>query len=306
MPQITFSPDWLRQFSDPYAVLGLSVTADDRRVLKRYHNVAKFLHPDSFTNADPATREVASQIFARLVNPSYQKLKQEKGRAEHMALLRFRVRRASRDEPFSPQSDVARQLTGVALTEIDVFYEQAIDKLAADQYRLLEQFATITQDLGELNLIYLRLKMGEPIIREKRSGIVPATPAGRVATVVLPQRDEEKDPAEDYDRRHYRRAEEYVRKANWSLAIRELQEAIKLKPTQSEYHSLLAKAYLMQDLPIMAKVHFRQALKLNPKDPLAVEYAKKLQITIETPQSPNKNAKASGGGGLFGLFAKKR
>lgn len=303
MSQISFSPDWLRQFSDPYAVLGISVTADDKRVLKRYRTVAKLLHPDSYVNGDREMGNAAAQMFARLVSPTYQKLKQDKGRAENLALLRFRVRRINREETFIPTSDVARRLLETPPTEVDVFYEQAVSKLAETQYTPLEQFERVTQHLGELNLAYLQLKMGEPMIREKRAGIM-ATPAVPPIQYTAAPSDVEKTTI-DYAQRHYQRAQEYAVKANWSMVVRELQDAMKIDPHKSEYHSLLAKAYLMQDLPIMAKVHFRQALKLNPEDPLAVMYAKKFNIVPNAP-STTKKTQPPASGGLFGLFAKKR
>ncbi|BAU41743.1 J domain-containing protein [Leptolyngbya sp. O-77] len=304
MSQRSFSPDWLTQFTDPYAVLGLSVTADERRVLKRYRAIAKLLHPDSFAQADAANRELATQLFARLVSPTYQKIKQDKGRAEHLALLRFRVRRMSREEPMHPQSAIAQALIKTSLANIDVFYEQAVTDLAAKQYTPLDQFESVTEQLGELNLVYLRLKMGEPIIREKRTGIVSTAAPTPAAFAPAPPTDEEK-PAIDYAQRHYQRAQEYVRKNNPGLAVRELKDAIKIDPKKSEYHALLAVAYLMQDLPTMAKVHCRQALKLNPKDPLALRYAPRLNIPLEAPDAPDSKPRTQGGG-LFGLFARKR
>jgi len=95
------------------------------------------------------------------------------------------------------------------------------------------------------------------------------------------------------------------------MAVRELQDAMKIDSHKAEYHSLLAKSYLMQDLPIMAKVHFRQSLKLNAEDPLALMYAKKFNLvpTAPTPPSASSAAKKTqrpASGGLFGLFAKKR
>ena len=310
MSQISFSPDWLRQFSDPYAVLGLSVTADDRRVLKRYRTIAKLLHPDSYINADRETGNAATQMFARLVSPTYQKLKQDKGRAENLALLRFRVRRMNREDPFAPTSDVARRLLATALTEVDVFYEQAVSKLAETQYIPLIQFETVTQQLGELNLAYLQMKMGGPMIREKRAGIMaaPTPPPPMQYTATFSDSDKS---TVDYAQRHYHRAQEYAIKANWAMVVRELQDAMKIDPHKGEYHSLLAKAYLMQDLPIMAKVHFRQALKLNAEDPLALMYAKKFNLVPTAPTSLSapsaaKKTQRPASGGLFGLFAKKR
>jgi curved DNA-binding protein CbpA len=302
MSQTVFSSDWLSQLlSDPYAVLGVSVAADDRRVLKRYRAIAKLLHPDSDSFEDAATKELASQILARLINPAYHRLKQESGRAEVMATLRFRVRRSSREEPLNPHSQVARRLLTTAVADIEVFYEQAIASLSEQQYLQFDQLQLETniQQLSELNLVFLRLKMGEPLIREKRTGMVPIADAQPMQFAPAPP---ESPSRTNYALRHYRRAEEYVNKENWAMAIQELRDAIKIESNKSEYHALIAKAYLMQNLQGMAKVHFRQALKLNPKDPLALEYARKLKIEIDQPA----RGKRSKGGGLFGMFAKKR
>ncbi len=301
MSQIPFSTDWLKQFSDPYAVLGLSVAADDRRVLKRYRTVAKLLHPDTYSTADPETKDLAIQLFARLVNPAYQRLKQEKGRAEIVATLRFRVRRMTREQPLEPQGKAARQLLKVPVPSVDVFYEQQISELVQFQFEPLTQFETITQQLEELNLVYLQLKMGEPMIREKRTGIVSAAQAKPMQFTPVPPSPEALTV--NYAQRHYQRAQEYMKKSNWPLAVQELRDAIRIESNQSEYHSLLATAYLMQNLPKAATAYFRQALKLNPNDPLALSYAKRLKIEVE---APNPNPTKPSSGGLFGRFARKR
>ncbi|MDX2215127.1 MAG: DnaJ domain-containing protein [Oculatellaceae cyanobacterium bins.114] len=306
MSQITFSPDWLRKFTeDPYAVLGASVSADDSRILKRYRSVAKLLHPDSFT----AELEIATQIFARLVSPAYQKIKQDKGRAEVMAMLRFRVRRMSREEMPEPKGDVARQLLKTPLQSVDILYEEAVSNLAELQYQQFEQFEQITDELSELNLVYLRVKMGEPLIREKRNGIIPVEEVrplefdSRLRKEAEPSTSPPGNYA-NYALRHYQRAQEYMKKSNWSLAVQELRDALRIEADRSEFHALLAKAYLMQNLPGMATVHFKQALKLNPKDPLALEYAQKLKIDLNN--STNGKSADPKAGGFFGMFAKKR
>jgi curved DNA-binding protein CbpA len=299
MSQILFSPEWLNQLADPYAVLGLSVAADERRVLKRYRNIAKLLHPDSLSAANPVLRTTASQLLARLVNPAYQRLKQEKERAETIALLRLRVRRINRDEPLNPQGEMAQKLLKLPLQQADVFYEQAVVQLGDLQYQRFDQFEAVTKQLAELNLVYLHLKMGEPLIREKRTGIVSAAQAKPIE--FAPSQAETPQVAINYAQRHYYRAQEYAKKSNWTQVVAELRDAIRLEPTRSEYHSLLAKAYLMQNLVGMAKVHFRQALKFDPKDPLALQYASRLNLVTESTQSAAKNP-----GGLFGLFSKRR
>ena len=302
MSQTSFSADWPNQFSDPYAILGLAVAADDRRVLRRYRAVAKLLHPDGYVGAEAATTELATQLLTRIVNPAYQRLKQEKERAETLATLRFRVRRFNRDEPLLAQFVPARQLLQKPPQDLEVFYEQAVAALAESQFQPLGQFESITQQLSELNLVYLYLKMGEPMIREKRSGIVAASQVKPIMPVETVQM------VSTYGRRHYQRAIIYAKNANWPQAIAELRDAIRLEPDKAEYHSLIAKAYLMQNLMGMAKVHFRQALKFNPKDPLAVDYVTRLKLVLDKPDRlvSSTTPVKSTGSGLFGLFSRKQ
>lgn len=303
MSQGSFSSDWVQKFSDSYAVLGVAVTADDRRVLKRYRTVAKRLHPDGYALEDTAAREFASQLFARLVNPAYQKLKQEKDRAESSALLRLQVRRLCREGSLTPQSDRAKNLVTHPASGVDIFYEQAIAELAEMQYEPLSRFEAITQEIGELNLIYLQLKMGEMVVREKRTGLVAAVDAKPIQFTPAPASPEA--ATENYARRHYRRAHEYAKKANWSQVIQELRDAIKLEADQSDYHALLGYAYLQQNLTGMATVYCRQALKLNPKQPLANKYAERVGIKTAPPSNaPAKKPEQNGG--LFNMFRAKK
>ncbi len=306
-----FSADWIGQFTDPYAVLGLSVSADDRRVLKRYRTIAKQLHPDSQERKDSQERALANQLFAKLVNPGYQRLKQDKGRAETVAMLRFRVRRLARDESLSPKNEAARRLLSTTIADVDIFYEQAVSKLAELQYQPLSRFEVVTQELAELNLVYLHLKMGEPMIREKRTGLVSAP---QVPKVRLSQPGNPEAQSVSYAERHYLRAQEYLKKGNATLSVQELRDAIKINPQIGKYHALLARAYLSQNLPGAAKAYCRQALKLDPGDRLAISCAKKLGIHVEPSASDaspqlSRTSKPQGKGakgGLFGLFSRKQ
>lgn len=305
MSQSSLPSDWLTKFSDPYAVLGIAVTADVRRVQKRYRNVAMLLHPDKYIDADEAIKDFASQMLARLVNPAYEKLKQEKGRAEHIAMLRFQVRRMSREAALAPKGKLARELLGYPASGVDVFYEQAIAQLAEAQYQNFEHFDSVTQQLGELNLVYLQLKMGEVFLGEKRTGLVAATEAKPIQfTPVTPETE---TVSENYAQRHYRRAHEYMKKGNWQQAVQELRDAIRIEADKSEYHALLGVAYLQQNLQGMATVYLRQALKLNPNDPLANKYADKLGIKPASAENAtNGNDKSAKTGGFFGLFRSRK
>ncbi|PSB18851.1 J domain-containing protein [Phormidesmis priestleyi ULC007] len=303
----SFSPDWLNKLSDPYAVLGISIVADDRRVLKRYRSVAKILHPDSYGATDPAIAELATQMFARLVSPAYQTVKQEKGRTEAVAMLRFKVRKLVRESALVPQSEAARELMRKPVQEADVFYEQAIAKLAEVQYQPLDHFETITQQISELNLVYLQLKMGDVFFTEKRQGVVAVSPEIPSPSVNPSANSEFVQP--DYARRHYERSQEYVKREEWTQAISELKDAVKMQPNKAEYHALLGYSYLRQKMMGMAKAHIRRALELNPQDPLASNLAPKLKLDGSVPSgSPSTSkppSKEEKRGGLFGIFRRQ-
>lgn len=308
MPQSSFSPDWLNKLSDPYAVLGVSIAADDRRVLKRYRSVAKILHPDSYTATDPAIAEMATQMFARLVSPAYQTVKQEKGRTESVAMLRFKVRKLVRESALVPDSEAARELIQKSAQEADIFYEQAIAKLGEVQYQPLDHFETITQQISELNLVYLQLKMGDVFFREKRQGMVAVSPEIPSAPLVDLSANSE-TVRTDYARRHYERSQEYVKREEWAQAVSELKDAVKMEPAKAEYHALLGYSYSRQKMMGMAKAHIRRALELNPQDPLASNLAPKFQLDKSTSsgspspaQPPSKEGKR---GGLFGIFRRQ-
>lgn len=282
MPHAAFSPEWLNRYTDPYALLGVSVAADERRILKRYRVVAKQLHPDALVEVPAELRQLADQVLPKLVNPAYQRLKQDKGRNEVLATLRFKVRRLSRDQQLQPTSKPGKYLLDVAETEVDVFYEQAVDQLCDRQYASLADFETCTQQLSELNLVYLRRKMGAPVIREKRTGLVAAATIAAEPLADLPSNGRASSGLA-YAERHYGRAQEYLKGKNVQAAIQELKDALKIDPQNSSYHCLMGQAYLLQKLPGMAKVHFKQALRLNPKNAVALKYARQLNLTMTDP-----------------------
>ncbi len=316
MPQVALPSDWSSRFLfDPYAVLGIPLTADDRRITRRLRTVSKVLHPD--VQSVELTREYATLMLAKVVNPAYEQLKQERGRNEIKVRLRMRVRQLNRDEPWRPESDIARQLLQHPASDVEVFYEQAVSNLAATQYEPLtaENFEAVTRQLVELNFAYFQLTMGEGFFRsERRTGVLPAAAA-------IPQQFTPTPPQEvrqeSYDRRHYRRANQYMKRSEWALAVQELREAIKIKADEADYHALLGIAYHYQKLNSMAKVYLRQALKLKPDHALAVRYATKLGMELPagvtapkpTPKSTlklfPKTGKVLGGVGGSGLKPSK-
>jgi curved DNA-binding protein CbpA len=120
---------------DPFALLGISVSADEKRIAKRYRQIAKQLHPDAIAStAQGIEVDTAAQVIARIVNPSYQKLKHDKGRQEKLSTLRLRVRRLARTEKLVPTFQNAQQLAQTAVENVDIFYEQTLSQLAEGQF----------------------------------------------------------------------------------------------------------------------------------------------------------------------------
>lgn len=309
MTENDFSKEWIQQLSDPYAILGVSVTADDRRILKRYRQVAKQLHPDVQAMQSEENRLFAKEVLTRLINPAYQKIKQDKGRNETLATLRFKVRRLNRKQALQATSKAAQALENISEAEIDIFYEKSLNQLISQQFDSEKAFNSVTVQIGELNLIYLKRKMGEPVIREKRTGLMTAPSTTRSNPVDTPPPAPESASNLDYAERHCQRAQQYLRAKNYTAAIQELKDAVRIHPRNSQYHCMLGQAYLLNNLPGMAKVHIKQALRLNPQQPRAQKYAQQLGIDINQihqsarPNSPVSQSKPQKTGLFGGLFS---
>jgi tetratricopeptide (TPR) repeat protein len=308
-PRYESASDWLKFLSDPYAVLAVSVAADDKRVLKRYRTVAKLLHPDRYVGAEAGISALSEHLIAKLVNPAYARINQEKGRAESVALLRLQARRMLKEAHRIPRSDVARQLMAQPSPGVDVFYEQAISDLADQQFQPLESFAAITAQLTELNLVYFQMKLGDVFIGERRSGLINTTEVKPAAAPGSFQFNQPGVDRHDYAQRHFARAQQYVEKYAFTEAVTELKGAIKIEADRADYHALMSYAYLRQDLPGMATVYAKQALKLDPNNPLAKQVAVKLKLPHGPMMAGSAAAKpadkpAEKRSGLFGLFRK--
>ena len=312
---------------DPFALLSVSVSADEKRIAKRYRQIAKFLHPDALSpsseESDSCMSEekmqphLAAEVIARIVNPSYQKLKQEKGRQEALATLRFRVRRLARIEKLVPTFQDAKQLSLIEDKEVDIFYEQTLSHLAEKQFQSLPRLHTTALEVGQLNLVFLHRKLEMSVIRPKRAGLIAnaVTPTAAMSQLkTKPTADSSEDngspldaqetldaqensaeaPQIDYARKHSDRAKTYLSQQNYEMAVQELREALKIAPHSPEIHSMLGQAYYKQNLVGMAKAHFKQALKLKPTHKVARKYCQMLGI-LELEASSLKVTTLAGG-----------
>jgi curved DNA-binding protein CbpA len=285
---------------DPFALIGVSVSADEKRIAKRYRQIAKQLHPDALSgdssggcsgSMDP---EIAAQVIARIVNPSYQKLKQEKSRQEMLSTIRLRVRRLVRTEKLLPTFHSGQQLVEVPDESVDIFYEQTLSALAECQFRSLGDLHTHSLEMGQLNLIFLSRKLENLVIRSKRAGLMTATviPTAAAATAMATNYERaaaseeaaQLPPAKpeiNYVQKHTVRAKTYLAQQNYDAAVQELREALKISAQSPELHSMIGQVYYKQKLSGMAKTHFRQALKLNPDHKIALKYSELLGMSAD-------------------------
>ncbi len=313
---LEFSPNWQDWLSDPYAVLGIPVTADPQRIMKRYRAVAKVLHPDRYGNADPQVRDWVTQVLARLVNPAYAKIKDDLGQREILALVRLQALQNLKDG-VPVQTPIARSLMQQSVQSTEIFYEQQVSRISETLYEVPTALGDRIQELLELNVVYLQLKQGDHPQRQRRTGLMPPEPAvqtGRSTPTATPipqsgpLNGAMSGPLSNglgtpqyYAQRHYDRAKHYAQTSRWKEAIQELKDAIRLAPSCSDYHALMGFIYMKQDQMGMARVYFKQALKLNPDDKLAKRFSQYLPkpATSEPIVPETKPAEKRG---LFGRF----
>ncbi|MBW4561224.1 MAG: tetratricopeptide repeat protein [Mojavia pulchra JT2-VF2] len=121
--------------------------------------------------------------------------------------------------------------------------------------------------------------------------------------LALDETSNAKPSVNKYAQRHYQRAIEYNNQANWTQAVQELRDAIKLEPNNSDYHALLGLVHLQQNLRGMAMVYIRQALKLNPQNQLALKYAANLKIKQGENTNPKSMATAISIAAILSFFS---
>ena len=300
MSQTFLPPKWLEQLCDPYAVLGISVTADDRQIFKRYHTLAKLLHPDRNPKSCNPDQELATAILSHLINPAYEQLKHRDKHFIAIAMLRSQARDLQQ-QALSSQSAIAQEIMEMSTPQAELFYEEAIACYAEAQYKSLHQFYQVTQQISILNLVYLQFHKPDLFLPQKAVRIIPEVEVKPVE-LTLDEKTNVKPVLTNYAQRHYQRAIEYIRLTKWDLAVQELRDAIKLEPNNSDYYALLGFVHLQQKFIGMARVYIRQALKLNPQHSLALKYASGLKIQLGENTNPKSMAKAVSIAALLSRF----
>ncbi len=302
-------------FTDHYAVLGVPLDAQPNPIRKRYMQIARRLHPDSCKAETPEEQKLASSLLAKLVSPAYNQLTKDRERAEYTVVLKTMAKRLVKEkDQLKINSESAKKL--LTSQNFDEDYKKALEELANQEYESFSKTLEIMGQISELNLVYLLRKQSSG--KSLTAAPPTAKPAPQAATptaaAVTPV-EEKKPGAPSAPKSASRvdklcdRAEELMKLDNFAEAVVQLKEAIKLEPKNSKCHGLLGMVYLKQNQASMAKVHISQALKLNPQEPVALKAKKELEKPAE--QSSGKSKDQAGkqdksGGGLFGLFGKKK
>jgi curved DNA-binding protein CbpA len=303
-------------FIDHHAILCVCVDADMKEIRKRYLKIARRLHPDSCEAQNSAEKQLAGELLSKLVNPSYEKLSQEKNRAEYLLVLSQMGKRLVQESAsVELTTDLAKQLASTP--NFEQIYRNAIAKIAETQYDSLQKVQQLVGLVSELNLVYLMRTAGKTFAAPQPI-TPPKTQTPPTTTNNAPVPPPPSPPKEDSAAIHYlRRAQELMAKNQLAQARVELQDALKLEPGNSRCHSAIGLVYLKQNQITMAKVHFDRALQLDPKDQIASDGKRKIeQITGQKPNGTKPTATSSngakqpdksGGGGLFGgLFGGKK
>lgn len=313
-------------FIDFHAVLCIPVDADAKEIRKRYLKIARRLHPDSIASASDAEKKLASELLSKLVNPAYEKLFNERERADYIVMLSQMGKRLVQESAsVEISTELARKMA--SSPNVEQIYKSALAKIAETQFDSLVQVPQVIAQISELNLVYLMRTALKKIAAPAAPPPPPPTqtkvntPASASTTATkttpTPQQPKEESAVTQY----IRRAQELVSKNQLAPARVELQDALKLEPNNSRCHSLIGLVYIKQNQIKMAKVHFDRALQLDPKDETALEWKPKIEKVLgKQPSSSSSGSKASTssntgdkqaskstGSGLFGgLFGGKK
>jgi curved DNA-binding protein CbpA len=303
-------------FDDHFAILGLPITANERQVRDRYLMIAKKLHPDvcrlSTDEKDLATRYFARLVnpayFA--LNRTRERAEYLK------VLKLIPKLMLKRNQKISPQSELAQNLANdpnkdnyeQAIVAISILqYEQMSGFLdyAGDLSELNLVFLLCNEGCQHLIAkptpkitIEGRPIEGRPIegatisnttaerSRPARTGYYDTSAAGATSfkgvagagskTSNAAASNSQADLTKVMAKKHLQEAQALINRKQWQEALKELRNALKIDSQNSQGHVLMGIIYMNQNFAGMAKASFQEALKINPKDPVALENLRKL------------------------------
>jgi len=298
-------------FTDSHAVLGVPINAEFKEIRQRYLKIARLLHPDSTAAKGEVERQIANDLFSKVVNPAYEKFTTDRSRAEYLVLLKDISKRVRQEQNPVLQSESAQELAKT--NNIEHIYRTALHRLSLNQYDDLDRVTQVIAQISELNLVYLMRQADKAFTSGSQpfpSNIQKAPEDSKQTPSPVPEAPAQETLVEQY----LRRAQKLMEKNNFAHARVELQDALKLEPNNTIAHSLMGIVYLKQNQLTMAKVHINKALQLNPNEPMALRSKQVLAEAVPKIEGQTHPAKTTGdsedkpkGGGLFGgLFGGKK
>lgn len=308
--------------TDHHAVLGVSLDANPKEIRLRYLKIAQQLHPDK-CRSDKAKMKVAGQILSKLVNPAYEQLSRKNAFAEHqLVLTQIGKRLAENKDKVAVNSSQAQELLQAGDTA-ELVYQKLLKKLATEQYVSLKQADEKIEAISELNLIYLMLQ-GDRRINHNQSTAKTNSPPTK--TPINPAPDSstnstsavEEPTAESRVAAFVDRAQQYISKGEFDLAIAELKDALRIDPNDGIAHAVMGRAYLHKRQLTMAKVHIGKAYKAEPHNPIVTDSKKALDKLMRVAdkskrshpdsaqKSDGKNSKPGNSGFFSGFFGSKK
>lgn len=313
--------------TDYHAILGVSLDADPKQIRLNYLKIAQKLHPDK-CRSDSQKMHMASQILSKLVNPAYEQLSRKTNFAEHqLVLTQLGKRLAENKGKINVSTEAAQELLKAKGSE-ELAYAKLLKNLTAEQYQSLDKVTRNIAAISELNLIYLMLKSDRVATKpaatkpkaplppkpqtqpdkatttQSKTTIAQESPA---STTFIP---EEPTPSSRVNA-FVGRAQQYISKGEYDLAVTELRDALRIDPNHGVAHAVMGRAYLYKNQLTMAKVHIGKAFQAEPNNPIVLESKKALDKLTKYNSKSNAakqdSEQKSGNSGFFsGFFGAKK
>jgi len=211
---------------DYYAILGIDETATPEEIRKAYLKLAKKLHPDRYPN-DPEQRAVAQREFAK-VTKAHDAIMDAERRAEYDAVRLLQKRQS--------------------ISQENIAKVTASQNISSDKIQSKAQQAQTQKDDENINIKWAN--------------------------------------------KHLERADELFRKKNYKEAETAMKEAVRLVPTEARYHNKLAEIYLARGWRTLAMTEVQAALRGDPKNAEAKTLEARIKaLNRDSPPGQARKAK---------------
>jgi curved DNA-binding protein CbpA len=204
---------------DYYAILGVEEGATAQEVKKAYLKLAKQLHPDRYPN-DPEQRARAQREFAR-VTRAHEIVADDERRAEYNAV---RILKKKKE----------KELEELASTKIDF-------DLNSEEIKAISTPRQSGQNMNGVQDETINVKWAN---------------------------------------KHLLRADELLKRRRYQEAETAMKEAIRLCPKESRYHNKLAEIYHARGWNTLAMTEVQTALRIDPRDPEARTLEVRIKNTV--------------------------